>query len=420
MPSPPRKLVSVGTVARTEPSPPANHAQPVRAGRRTGGSRIPGSVGLFSSCVKAVLIEIEETPDSPASWPRAGPGGDSGSPGCFGCRRGRVAQNHEQTVGVRVRAGRSSAVALSWLGSTTCLSCSVVVKGPRLVLHGAGGDRQDDVARRASMTTGRNACVLSALGRLGAKLTFANIAFNYSSAKLSSDRLALTRRSTRADDQEVMTSETPPKRSDQFRSSAPNTHQGSHRPKGRPSTNRVTATSWSPRLASSPLGVTWTTPRLRLSCQVPGSQMSSPAAADAHRELRLRCRGVRGCIPSHGLGGARRAPLIDTVLLHHISLARSVTARRANAPSKLWYPQETGRVRSPLICSRSSPAAQSNTTTPSERDGCGARSKRRKHAHRWANGKWSAKRTPPPCSAGPGQDSSGAAPSGAPSHSTKR
>src|SRR4029077_6426683 len=71
MPSPPRKLVSVGTVARTEPSPPANHAQPVRAGRRTGESRIPGLVGLFSSCVKAVLIEIEETPDSPASWPRA-------------------------------------------------------------------------------------------------------------------------------------------------------------------------------------------------------------------------------------------------------------------------------------------------------------------------------------------------------------
>ena len=37
MPSPFRKLTSLGTVERTKPSPPASHAQPARV-RRTGGA----------------------------------------------------------------------------------------------------------------------------------------------------------------------------------------------------------------------------------------------------------------------------------------------------------------------------------------------------------------------------------------------
>ena len=43
MPSPFRKLSSLGTVARTKPSPPASHAQPARARRLGAGSAIPAS-----------------------------------------------------------------------------------------------------------------------------------------------------------------------------------------------------------------------------------------------------------------------------------------------------------------------------------------------------------------------------------------
>src|SRR5262245_23828229 len=78
MPSPPRKLASLGTVARTKPSPPANQAQPARVRRLSTGSRIPVSAA-FPSGVRAAPTAEEETPDSSASWLRAG--------AAFGMRR---------------------------------------------------------------------------------------------------------------------------------------------------------------------------------------------------------------------------------------------------------------------------------------------------------------------------------------------
>src|SRR5262249_43155769 len=71
MPSPPRKLASLGTVARTKPSPPANHAQPARVRRLSTGSRIPASGVAFRSGFRAAPTAEEETPDASASWLRA-------------------------------------------------------------------------------------------------------------------------------------------------------------------------------------------------------------------------------------------------------------------------------------------------------------------------------------------------------------
>src|SRR5262245_48238444 len=71
MPSPPRKLASLGTVARTKPSPPASQAHPARVRRLSTGSRIPASAVAFPSGVRAALNAEEETPDSSASWLRA-------------------------------------------------------------------------------------------------------------------------------------------------------------------------------------------------------------------------------------------------------------------------------------------------------------------------------------------------------------
>jgi hypothetical protein len=68
MPSPLKKLASLGTVARTKPSPPASHAQPARLRRQGTGSRIPASLVALLSSVEAVPTERDETPDSPASW----------------------------------------------------------------------------------------------------------------------------------------------------------------------------------------------------------------------------------------------------------------------------------------------------------------------------------------------------------------
>src|SRR5215471_4826869 len=58
MPRPLRKLASLGTCRRTKPSPPANHAQPVRA-RRRDVLRVTSIVSTPSG-VGAVLIRRTE------------------------------------------------------------------------------------------------------------------------------------------------------------------------------------------------------------------------------------------------------------------------------------------------------------------------------------------------------------------------
>ena len=55
MPSPLRKLASLGTVGRTKPSPPANHAQPARTRRRGAAPATLASIVSRPSLVEAVL-----------------------------------------------------------------------------------------------------------------------------------------------------------------------------------------------------------------------------------------------------------------------------------------------------------------------------------------------------------------------------
>src|SRR5262245_12619098 len=55
MPSPLRKLASLGTLRRTEPSPPANHAQPARARRREAVRASAASLISRPSVVEALM-----------------------------------------------------------------------------------------------------------------------------------------------------------------------------------------------------------------------------------------------------------------------------------------------------------------------------------------------------------------------------
>src|SRR5262245_53941174 len=67
MPSPLRKLASLGTLRRTMPSPPANQAQPARARRREAVRASAASLISRPSVVEALMPKTE-TQDRQASW----------------------------------------------------------------------------------------------------------------------------------------------------------------------------------------------------------------------------------------------------------------------------------------------------------------------------------------------------------------
>src|SRR5689334_15531383 len=70
MPSPLRKLASLGTLRRTKPSPPANHAQPARARRRDAVRANAASTVFRTSVSEAGAMREEKTHDPPISWRR--------------------------------------------------------------------------------------------------------------------------------------------------------------------------------------------------------------------------------------------------------------------------------------------------------------------------------------------------------------
>src|SRR5262245_15603979 len=57
MPSPLRKLASLGTLRRTRPSPPANHAHTARARRRDAVRASAASISSRSSLAEAALMQ---------------------------------------------------------------------------------------------------------------------------------------------------------------------------------------------------------------------------------------------------------------------------------------------------------------------------------------------------------------------------
>jgi hypothetical protein len=60
MPSPLKKLASLGTVRRTKPSPPASHAHPARTRRRGAVTVIPVSIVSPPSVVEAAVTRRTE------------------------------------------------------------------------------------------------------------------------------------------------------------------------------------------------------------------------------------------------------------------------------------------------------------------------------------------------------------------------
>src|SRR5215471_5816556 len=63
MPSPFMKPDSLGTVARTAPSPPASQAQPARPRGRRAGSSTPAPVGASPSSLQPAPIQGMVTPE---------------------------------------------------------------------------------------------------------------------------------------------------------------------------------------------------------------------------------------------------------------------------------------------------------------------------------------------------------------------
>src|SRR5262245_20947871 len=70
MPSPLRKLISLGTLRRTWPSPPANHAQPARTRRRDAVRTSAASIVSRTSLAEEALMRRQKTQDRQLSWRR--------------------------------------------------------------------------------------------------------------------------------------------------------------------------------------------------------------------------------------------------------------------------------------------------------------------------------------------------------------
>src|SRR5690242_4569832 len=68
MPSPLKKLASLGTLRSTRPSPPANHAHPARTRRRDAVRAIAASIVSCSSLVETALMQEQKTHGWPISW----------------------------------------------------------------------------------------------------------------------------------------------------------------------------------------------------------------------------------------------------------------------------------------------------------------------------------------------------------------
>src|SRR6185436_9027854 len=71
MPSPLKKLASLGTCRRTKPSPPASHAHPAGLRRRGSVPVVAGPVVSPPAVVEAAVTRKQDKHERPASWRHA-------------------------------------------------------------------------------------------------------------------------------------------------------------------------------------------------------------------------------------------------------------------------------------------------------------------------------------------------------------